>query len=302
MASPGQTSGPKPTPWPPLTLPFVDLFSGSVAGAAQVIVGQPLDTIKTRAQTAARGQFKGPTDILVQTVRREGVLALYKGMASPLMGIALQNSLLFTAFQLSRRAVSPETSDLTTRQTVLAGAMAGAANSVMASPVELFKIRMQAQYGSATDKKLRQVARDLWAEAGFRRGVMRGFWITVLRETPAYAGFYGGFTKSKELFQRKLYPNEAQLPIWCLMASGSVGGICNWLACYPLDVVKSRVQLTSRKLGPAYILDEFRAVVHEGGYAALVRGLSPTLLRAIPAAAATFTAFELTKDALEGRR
>ena len=121
MASPGQTSGPKPTPWPPLTLPFVDLFSGSVAGAAQVIVGQPLDTIKTRAQTAARGQFKGPTDILVQTVRREGVLALYKGMASPLMGIALQNSLLFTAFQLSRRAVSPETSDLTTGQTTTPG-------------------------------------------------------------------------------------------------------------------------------------------------------------------------------------
>lgn len=31
-----------------------ELIAGSVGGAAQVIVGQPLDTIKTRAQIAPR--------------------------------------------------------------------------------------------------------------------------------------------------------------------------------------------------------------------------------------------------------
>lgn len=43
-----------------------------------------------------------------------------------------------------------------------------------------------------------------------------------------------------------------------------------------------------------------RDIVQQQGARALVRGLSPTLLRAIPAAAATFTAYELTKGALEG--
>lgn len=66
------------------------------------------------------------------------------------------------------------------------------------------------------------------------------------------------------------------------------------------DVVKSRVQLTSHKLGPGYIVTEFQQLVREQGYQVLLRGLSPTLLRAIPAAAATFTAYELTKEALEG--
>lgn len=65
--------------WPPLAIPFTDLIAGSAGGAAQVIVGQPLDTIKTRAQTSPPGMFKGPMDILAQTVRKEGVLALYKG-------------------------------------------------------------------------------------------------------------------------------------------------------------------------------------------------------------------------------
>jgi hypothetical protein len=54
--------------------------------------------------------------------------------------------------------------------------------------VELFKIRMQGQYGSATDRRLSVVFRDMWREWGFRRGIMRGFWVTVAREIPAYAG------------------------------------------------------------------------------------------------------------------
>ena len=45
---------------------------------AQVIVGQPLDTIKVRLQLD-EGKFKGAWDCTVQTVRKEGFLALYKG-------------------------------------------------------------------------------------------------------------------------------------------------------------------------------------------------------------------------------
>jgi solute carrier family 25 carnitine/acylcarnitine transporter 20/29 len=164
--------------WPPLAIPFTDLVAGSVAGASQVLVGQPLDTVKVRAQTAPHGMFKGPMDILIQTVRKEGFFALYKGMASPLIGIAAQNSLLFTAFQVSKRFVS-DTPTLSTQQVVAAGAMAGAVNSIMASPVELLKIRMQAQYGGQTDLTLRKMAGTLWREHGFRNGVMRGFWVSV---------------------------------------------------------------------------------------------------------------------------
>ncbi|TFY81475.1 hypothetical protein EWM64_g2532 [Hericium alpestre] len=56
-----------------------ELIAGSMGGAAQVLVGQPLDTIKTRAQIAPKGMFKGPMDILKQTMRNEGFFALYKG-------------------------------------------------------------------------------------------------------------------------------------------------------------------------------------------------------------------------------
>jgi solute carrier family 25 (mitochondrial carnitine/acylcarnitine transporter), member 20/29 len=47
------------------------------------------------------------------------------------------------------------------------------------NPVELFKIRMQGQYGALGDKKLRHVAQEMWSQWGFRQGIMRGFWVRM---------------------------------------------------------------------------------------------------------------------------
>ncbi|KAH8110504.1 mitochondrial carrier [Phellopilus nigrolimitatus] len=285
------------TIWHPSTVN--ELIAGSVGGAAQVLIGQPLDTIKTRAQIAPKSMFKGPMDILAQTLRKEGALALWKGMASPLIGIAGVNSLLFTSYAVSKRIISPFP-EFSLRQISAAGAMAGAANSLLASPVEMFKVRMQGQYGEASDKRLRAVVSDMWTQWGFRKGIMRGFWVTVAREIPAYAGFYTGFEFVKRRFRRR-YSGPEGLPVWALLASGSCGGISYWLACYPLDVIKSRVQL--RATPPTgtpvqYIAHEFKAIVTESGFIGLFRGLSPSLLRSIPAAGATFGAFELTREYL----
>lgn len=121
-------------------------------------------------------------------------------MASPLVGIAGVNSLLFASYGISKRIISPFPQlslpeiSLAGNHLIylripqkfswyffggLSGAMAGAANAVLASPVEMFKVRMQAQYGSATDKRLRNVVKDMWSQWGFRKGVMRGYWVNA---------------------------------------------------------------------------------------------------------------------------
>src|SRR3954470_20619906 len=55
------------------------------------------------------------------------------------------------------------------------------------------------------------------------------------------------------------------------MTAGATGGISYWLACYPLDVVKSRVQLAGNPPAKGglpvvgYVGRELRAIVREGG-------------------------------------
>ncbi|MBM6385097.1 MAG: MC/SLC25 family protein [Paenibacillus sp.] len=51
-----------------------DLIAGTVGGWAQVIVGQPLDTIKVRLQTQPSPPlYKNATDCFRQLVKQEGV-------------------------------------------------------------------------------------------------------------------------------------------------------------------------------------------------------------------------------------
>ena len=54
-------------------------------------------------------------------------------MASPLMGVAGVNSLLFAAYAGAKRVISPFP-ELSLPQIAAAGAMAGAANAILASP------------------------------------------------------------------------------------------------------------------------------------------------------------------------
>jgi len=92
--------------------------------------------------------------------------------------------------------------------------------------------------------------------------------VTVVREIPAYAGFYAAYETSKRAFQKRLGPD---LPVWALLTSGGLGGLGYWLACYPLDIIKSRVQLAEAPpakggwLSGGYIAREYRAIVNEGG-------------------------------------
>lgn len=89
--------------------------------------------------------------------------------------------------------------------------------------------------------------------------------------TDDHAGFLlimgEGYETSKRYFAKRYDP----IPVWALLSSGGIGGICYWLACYPLDVVKSRVQLAAEPpskggwLSGGYISRELRVIVHEGG-------------------------------------
>lgn len=74
---------------------------------------------------------------------------------------------------------------------------------------------------------------------------------------------------------------------------GGAAGICYWLSCYPVDVVKARI-MADDAVHRRYkgTLDCIAQMYKEGGWRAFYRGFSPCLMRAIPANAACFLAYE----------
>lgn len=109
---------------------------------AGVAVGHPLDTVKVHLQTQDLNnpKYKGTTDCLRSIFMKEGIRGLYKGVTSPLLGVAGINAIVFGVYGNTQRHMSDAES---LRSHAIAGGLAGLFQSFICSPIELAKSRLQ---------------------------------------------------------------------------------------------------------------------------------------------------------------
>ncbi|GAA0164772.1 transporter [Lithospermum erythrorhizon] len=290
-----------------------DLISGTVGGAAQLIVGHPFDTIKVKLQsqpTPLPGQqpkFAGAMDAVRQTVAAEGPRGLYKGMGAPLATVAAFNAVLFSVRgQMEALLRSEPGVPLTIKQQLIAGAGAGVAVSFLACPTELLKCRLQAQSsvastGAAATAAVRyggplDVARHVLRSAGMR-GLFKGLVPTMAREVPGNAAMFGVYEAVKQMIAGG--QDTSNLGRGSQILAGGVAGASFWVSVYPTDVVKSVIQVDDYK-NPKYSgsIDAFKKIVASEGVKGLYKGFGPAMARSVPANAACFLAYEMTRSSL----
>ncbi|KAI9226092.1 MAG: mitochondrial carrier domain-containing protein [Piptocephalis tieghemiana] len=280
-----------------------EFIAGTMGGWAQVVVGHPFDTLKVMLQTQGpSGKFHGSMDCLRYMVKTDGPQALYRGMNSPLMGIGICNSVLFTANGYFRRLLTPEGSKepLSLQKMMMAGALSGSIMAFVNCPVELLKVKLQVQ-GNATGaaatayRGVLDCAAKTYASYGFK-GLYRGLTITLIRDTPSFAAYFGCYEGLKMLMAKN---KEGELGALELLTAGGFAGIAAWLVCFPQDVIKSRMQSN-----PSYgsTLECVRSLLQQNGtnVRAYFKGFGPTMARAFPGNAATFLAYEWTHQLLSG--
>lgn len=289
-----------------------DLTAGTVGGIANLVVGHPFDTIKVKLQsqpTPAPGQlpkYAGALDAVKQTVAAEGPRGLYKGMGAPLATVAAFNALLFTVRgQMETLLRSEPGAPLTVKQQVVAGAGAGLAVSFLACPTELIKCRLQAQSSLAEagavsaatlPKGPMDVARHVMKDAGLK-GLFKGLVPTMGREIPGNAIMFGVYEAVKQYMAGG--PDTSNLSQGSLILAGGLAGGALWLTVYPTDVVKSVIQVDDYKK-PRYSgsIDALKKIVAAEGVKGLYKGFGPAMARSVPANAATFLAYEITRSAM----
>ncbi|CAK7566315.1 MAG: hypothetical protein SEPTF4163_004255 [Sporothrix epigloea] len=88
--------------------------------------------------------------------------------------------------------------------------------------------------------------------------------------------------------------SDKPLPFVYQFAAGAVAGVSEILVMYPLDVVKTRVQLqTGKGVGPdSYngMVDCFRKIIRHEGFSRLYRGISAPIMMEAPKRATKFAA------------
>lgn len=191
----------------------------------------------------------------------------------------------------------------------IAGTLAGLLSSFVVSPIELVKIRMQAQNKSAQMKKdddnessniSTQVysndfecAKYLIKHEGWRALFFHGLGITIIREIPSFAFYFVAYgLLARSSFAAQLGNHLAPLVF------GALAGWAMWIPTYPADIVKTLVQVQDSKgkmMGPTQITAQ---LYRSGGVKAFFDGLEPKLVRAAVKHAATFWVYEIVMNTL----
>ncbi|XP_042031620.1 mitochondrial arginine transporter BAC2-like [Salvia splendens] len=266
-----------------------EFVAGGFGGTAGIIAGYPLDTLRIRQQSTAEGTA---AQIFRRLVAAEGPFSLYRGMAAPLASVTFQNAIAFQTYAILSRAVDGHCSSSNDPPSYtgvsLGGFGTGAIQSLVLSPVELVKIRLQLLRSPMGP---RDVARSILRAEGFR-GLYRGLTITVLRDAPAHGVYFSTYEYTREWLHPGCRKGGCE-SYGTMLLAGGLAGVASWICCYPLDVVKTRLQAQSRSCERyGGIVDCFRKSVREEGYHVLWRGLGTAVLRAFIVNGAIFTAYE----------
>eukprot|EP00455_Lapot_gusevi_P008708 TRINITY_DN1381_c0_g1_i3.p1 TRINITY_DN1381_c0_g1~~TRINITY_DN1381_c0_g1_i3.p1 ORF type:complete len:300 (+),score=67.79 TRINITY_DN1381_c0_g1_i3:55-954(+) len=257
------------------------LGCGLTYGMTSAIVGQPLDSVKTKMQTQGNYRQGGMLRTFVAVVRCEGLVGLYRGILPPLFGSSIFRSVQFGAYNwswawLGQHAPStahpvPFTGGIEYR-VFAAGLVSSTARSIIEAPLELIKVR--------------QMTNQPWNI----RSLYSGFGVTFLRTW----GLMGTFFVLVDSAVRH-FPELINTPG---VGSFIKGGVCStlaWTLVWPFELMKNQIQANTP--GPSSIPARLVHIAKQHGVRGLYRGFLPGALRALIANAASMSVFDYCQQA-----
>lgn len=164
--------------------------------------------------------------------------------------------------------------------------------AVPAAPGGAAAVAVAVKYGGPMD-----VARHVLRSEGGARGLFKGLLPTFAREVPGNAAMFGVYEGLKQYLAGG--QDTSSLGRGSLILAGGLAGASFWGSVYPTDVVKSVLQVDDYK-NPKYSgsVDAFRKILKSEGVKGLYKGFGPAMARSIPANAACFLAYEVTRSSL----
>jgi hypothetical protein len=236
----------------------------------------------------------------MKVVRSEGFFALWRGITPAIVAGASTSALRCgvqdqaNGFLARRMGVKNfDHLNLPTRAAAEAagGFAAGVVLPLIVTPLELVKCRQQVAHASSGSRSgTWAVVRDVVRIEGLA-GLYVGHGFTTLRSTLGNAALFGPYVVAKDGLGAALGPSSPLV----LPLSGAIAGLCSWAVNFPIDSIKSRIQVAGSALavqdttrtGPGGMVDmrtlrvseAFVQLWREGG---VYRGITPVLLRAVP--------------------
>lgn len=315
---------------------FIDASSGAISGGVSRTVTSPLDVIKIRFQVQLEpttswallhkdarlpSKYTGMLQATKDIFREEGMPGFWRGNVPALLMVMPYTAIQFAVLHKIKTlaAGSSKTEDhihLSPYLSYISGSLAGFAATIGSYPFDLLRTVLASQGEPKVYPNMRSAFVDILKTRGIQ-GLYAGLTPTLIEIVP-YAGLqfgtYDTFKRWAMAWNRyRSSGGDASddlvtgLPLFiCGLASGSFAKA----VCHPLDVVKKRFQIEGLERHPRYgarvehktysnMYDALFRILQQEGLAGLYKGIVPSIIKAAPAAAVTFFAYEYSSKWLE---
>lgn len=222
----------------------------------------------------------------------KGVLALYRGLTSLLVGTVPKTSLRFGVFGKIKEAFKDDKGVLTSGRTLVAGMATGLVEATLVvTPVETMKTVLIADQNSAKPKYngLLHGVRSIIAEKGLL-GVYKGWAPTAAKQM----GNQGIRFTTYEAIKNSMRPagEGGALHPTQLMLAGGAAGFISVVLTMPFDVVKTRMQGLDAAMYEGTV-DCVRKVYTSEGITAFWKGMAARLPRVVFGQSITLAGYDV---------
>ncbi len=230
----------QPASTPPTSSSAVESLRPSLAGSSQFVGSYraiPTSGVLSYAhvQSSAVASeavsvpiYRSATDAFRMIIKEERAAGLYKGVTSPMLGVAVMNASIFGLYSMSLRYQQQHgyLEGYPITQVFVAGMLSGLGSSLITSPIDLVKIREQ--MNTHTRPSTWQVFRDVLRNEGLFRGVYRGWCTTAVRDLG-----YGPYFASYEMLNSQIRAyTDRPLSNVDMAVSGAVAGVVAWVSTF----------------------------------------------------------------------
>jgi adenine nucleotide transporter 17 len=127
----------------------IQALAGALGGVVAMTGTYPLIFLSTRSAVEVKKVNKSTIAVVLDIIKREGLLGLYSGLTSSLLGIAVTNGVYYYFYERARHTILHSRSGgkgLSTLESILAGLIAGTATTMISNPLWVIQTS-QAVYG-----------------------------------------------------------------------------------------------------------------------------------------------------------
>ncbi|KAI5418473.1 folate transporter 1, chloroplastic isoform X1 [Lathyrus oleraceus] len=300
------TEAPKRDQWQ-----WENAIAGAAAGFATVAVMHPLDVVRTRFQVndgrvSHLPGYKNTAHAIFTITRSEGLRGLYAGFLPGVLGSTISWGLYFFFYDKAKQRYARSREEKLSPGLHLASAAeAGALVCFCTNPVWLVKTRLQLQtplHQTRPYSGLYDALRTIMREEGFSalyRGIVPGLFLQVSHGAIQFTA-YEELRKTIVDLKSKGSEIQNQNPDQLLNSVdyavlGATSKVAAILLTYPFQVIRSRLQQRPGGDGIPRYKDSWHVVKETARFESVrgfYKGITPNLLKNVPASSITFIVYE----------